>query len=90
MSALSIMLTVWSVLAVCFLALLAYRGQITRYEEDQLFLTDTNSHEQHEQEEIVRKVNRLAPIVRLVGGACGLLTMGIVGTYAWDVWNRLH
>jgi hypothetical protein len=86
----TILIAIWAVMAVCFLALLAYRGQLTRYEEDQLFLSDNNSHEQQQQQEIVRKVNRLAPAVRLLGGACGLLTMGIVGTYVWDAWTHLR
>jgi hypothetical protein len=86
----TILIAIWAVMAVCLLALLAYRGQLTRYEEDQLFLSDNNTHEQQQQQEIVRKVNRLAPAVRLLGGACGLLTMGIVGTYVWDAWTHLR
>ena len=35
-----ILLTVWAVLTACFLGLLMYRGQLTRYEEEQLFLND--------------------------------------------------
>ena len=53
-----ILLIVWAAVAACFLALLAYRGQLTRYEEDQLFLTETESNEQREQSEIVRSVYR--------------------------------
>ena len=33
---------VWAVFAVCLLSLLLYRGTITRYEDDQLFLDDVN------------------------------------------------
>ncbi len=63
MSVIPVMLIVLGVIAACFLALLAYRGQLTRYEEDQLFLNETESNEQREQSEIVRKVNRLQPFV---------------------------
>ena len=58
MSALPMMLIVWAVVAACFLALLAYRGQLTRYEEDQLFLSDAASNEKQLQTEIIRKVNK--------------------------------
>ena len=39
----SILLIVWGVFVACLLGLLAYNATLTRYEEDQLFLSDTNS-----------------------------------------------
>lgn len=89
MSALPIMLIIWGVVAACFLALLAYRGQLTRYEEDQLFLTEQESNEQHEQSEIVRKVNRIAPAIRVLGFAAAAMTVSIVGIFTYDAWQHL-
>lgn len=90
MSAIPVLLIVWGIIAACFLALLAYRGQLTRYEEDQLFLSDSESNEQREQNEIVRKVNRLSPIIRLLGVATAALTVGIIGIFTYDAWQRLQ
>jgi len=84
------MLIVWAALAACFLALLAYRGQLTRYEEDQLFLTENESNEQREQSEIVRKVNKIRPFVNLFGYAAALMTIGIVGLFTYDAWQHLR
>jgi hypothetical protein len=78
-----------AIIAACFLALLAYRSQLTRYEEDQLFLSETESNEQREQSEIVRKVNRLQPIVRILGMAAAAMTAGIVGLFTYDAWQHL-
>jgi cyanate permease len=89
LSALPAMLIIWAVVTVCFLLLLAYRGQITRYEEDQLFLNDAHTNEEKEQNEIVRKVNRLAPLIRVFGGAASLATLCIVGLFAYDAWQHL-
>lgn len=86
----TLLIILWAVMAACLLALLAYRGQLTRYEDDQLFLNDNNLIEQQQQKEIARKIDRINPLVRVVGGACGLLTMGIVGFYVWDAWMRLR
>jgi hypothetical protein len=83
------MLIVWAVIAACFLALLAYRGQLTRYEEDQLFLNETESNEQREQSEIVRKVNKIQPFVRAFGVAAAAMTAGIVGIFTYDAWQHL-
>ncbi|MEO6982512.1 MAG: hypothetical protein ABI072_05295 [Edaphobacter sp.] len=90
MSAIPAMLLVWAVVAACFLALLAYKGQLTRYEEDQLFLNDEGeSHGQRAQTEIVRKVKKLEPFVRVLGVAAALMTVCIVGIYTYDAWQHL-
>jgi hypothetical protein len=89
MSVIPVMLIVWAVIAACFLALLAYRGQLTRYEEDQLFLSETESNEQREQSEIVRKVNKIQPLVRILGVAAAVMTAGIVGIFTYDAWQHL-
>jgi hypothetical protein len=90
MSALPVLLIVWAVFSACFLALLAYKGQLTRYEEDQLFLSETVSHEQQVQSEIVRKVNQIAPFVRVFGVAAAVMTAGIVGIFTYDAWQHLR
>ncbi|MEO8736079.1 MAG: hypothetical protein ABI380_06030 [Edaphobacter sp.] len=90
MSHLPVLLIVWAAIAACFLALLAYRGQITRYEEDQLFLTENESNEQREQGEIVRKVQKIRPFVNLLGFAAALMTIGIVGIFTYDAWQHLR
>jgi len=85
-----ILLAVWAALAVCFLALLIYRGQLTRYEDEQLFLNDeVQTEEQKAQQDLVRRVNKLTPIVNLFGGAAGLLTASIIGVYVWNAWQQL-
>ncbi|RZU40606.1 hypothetical protein [Edaphobacter modestus] len=90
MSAIPIMLIVWGVVAACFLALLAYRGQLTRYEEDQLFLNERETHEQQEQNEIIRKVNKIGPAIRVLGFAAAAMTISIVGIFTYDAWQRLR
>jgi hypothetical protein len=90
MSALPVLLIVWGAISACFLALLAYRSQLTRYEEDQLFLNDTVSHEQEQQTEIIRKVNRIQPFVRVFGVAAAAMTASIVGIFTYDAWQHLN
>ena len=86
----SILLIVWAVLIVMFLALLVYRGQLARYEDEQLFLNDVVTPEQEMQQTIVRKLKAIDPIVKIVGGAAGLATACAVGLYVWDAWQKLQ
>lgn len=91
MSSILTLLVIWAVIVACFLALLAYKAQLTRYEEDQLFLNDdVESNEHREQNEIVRKVAKLAPLVRVFGIAAAVMTVCIVGIYTYDAWQHLR
>lgn len=89
MNAIPALLLIWAAIAACFLALLAYKGQLTRYEEDQLFLNENETDEQRKQSEIVRKVTRLQPIVRVLGVAAAVMTVCIVSIYTYDAWQHL-
>jgi hypothetical protein len=89
MDAIPVLLIVWAAIVACFLGMLAYKGQLTRYEEDQLFLSETVSHEQQLQSEIIRKVNKIQPFVRIFGVASAVMTAGIVGIFTWDAWQHL-
>lgn len=86
-----ILLIVWAVTAVCFLGLLMYRGQLTRYEDDQLFLNEESTQQEHAQQTaIVRKVRMLQPIIRASGGAAGLATASVIGLYVWNAWQHIQ
>ena len=90
MSSLPILIVVWAVFSGLFLALLAYNGTITRYEDNQVFLADTSSNEEQRQNIIVQRVHRMQPFIRATGALSGILTVLIVGIYTWDAWQRIH
>jgi hypothetical protein len=79
MSPLIALLTAWGVLTGILIVLLIYRSTLTMREDDQLYLSDSESHMQKEQTEILHKVNRLTPAVRWLGAASGLLILVIAG-----------
>jgi hypothetical protein len=90
MNALPLLIVVWAVLTGLFLALLAYNGTITRYEESQLFLADQNDNEHELQTSIVRRVSKTLPFVRIFGTLSGILTVAIIAIYTWDAWQKLQ
>jgi len=89
MPTMSILLIVWGGIAVVLLILLAYRGTLTRYEEDQLFLDDANKHHELEQTAILAKLERIRPVVRVTIGAECLMTACIIGLFIRDVVQKL-
>jgi hypothetical protein len=69
----------WVVLTVALIILLIYRGTLTMHEDDQLFLGESESHMAREQVEIISKVNRLGPFVKILGTASAVLVLAIAG-----------
>ncbi|MBW4026035.1 hypothetical protein [Acidipila rosea] len=85
MSIMPVLWIVWAGVTAVLLALLAYRGTITRYEEDQLFLDDDSSVLQHKEQDLIQKrIARIRPFVSVMTGVTGLLTATIIGAYVWD------
>lgn len=87
MSMLLEMLIGWGVLTTVLIALLIYRSTLTMQEDDQLFLSDAESHMQKEQIEIMHKVEKINPFVRWLGAGSGLLMLVIAGM---AIYERLH
>jgi hypothetical protein len=81
---------VWAVVTTTLLALLVYRSNLTRYEEDQLFLDDAGEHQQKEQQTIVAKVKRIDPFVRAFTVSTCVMTVAIVGFYVYDAIKQFN
>ncbi|MBO0910392.1 MAG: hypothetical protein J2P13_01260 [Acidobacteria bacterium] len=79
MSTLFELLIAWGFLTAALIALLIYRGTLTMREDDQLFLGDSESHMAREQVEIMNRVNRLGPFVKILGTASAALILTIAG-----------
>lgn len=81
---------VWAVFAGCLLVLLLYRGTITRYEDDQLFLDDISDRQHKENDAIIRKLDKIQPFLRIFTGVTSVLTAAIIGIYAWDAFKLFY
>ena len=77
MSTLIELLIAWGVLTAALIALLIYRGTLTMQEDDQLFLTESESHIAKEQLEIMGRVNKLGPYLKVLGTASAVLMLTI-------------
>jgi len=84
MSAVLYLWIVWAGVLAILLILLAYRGTLTRYEEDQLFLDEAEDHQKKAHNELLAKVNKIQPFVRIATGATCVLSACILGIYIWD------
>jgi len=82
------MATVWGVLTGVLVILLIYRSTLTMQEDDQLFLDDTKSAMEQEQQELMKKVNQLNPFVKVLGAASGLMFLVLAGMFIYQGLNN--
>jgi hypothetical protein len=83
-----ILLFVWGAFTVVLIGLVCYRSTLEMHEDDQLFLSDSESHMQAEQVELQSRMSKLAPFVRLFGAASGMLVLVIAGMWIYDAINH--
>jgi hypothetical protein len=88
MTIVPIMWSVWGVLVLFMAALFIYRSNLTRDEEDQIFLDDSFDHEKTAQAAIVSKVNKIQPLLRLAMVLVGVATVFVIGYYVMDIFNQ--
>ena len=84
MSLMTMLLVAWGVMTGVLILLLIYRSTLTMHEDDQLFLGESESHMQAEQTELMAKMNKLTPLVRLFGALSVLLIVAIAGVAVWQ------
>jgi len=75
---------VWAFLALVTALLYAYRASLTRDEEGQIFLDEAFAHEKAVQTQIVSKVTKLQPALRVSMALTVVMTIVVLAYYAWD------
>jgi hypothetical protein len=81
------LLIAWGIVTGIFLLLLFYRSTLTRQEDDQLFIDESASSMATEQRQLIAKVNKINPLVKIVGATSGLMILVIAG---WAVYIGLN
>ncbi len=84
MSTLYVLAIVWGGLTTVLIVLLIYRGTLTNKEDDQLFLDEAESHMEAEQAELMKRVDRLKPYVRVLSVASVALILFMAGLAVWQ------
>jgi hypothetical protein len=82
------LLIVWGALTAVLVVLLIYRSTLTMQEDDQLFLSESESQMEKEHVELLHKVDKLNPFVRWLGAASGLLILVISGLMIYQKLNQ--
>jgi hypothetical protein len=90
MSPFMMIVIVWAVITVALIIVLIYRSTLSMHEDDQLFLDDSTSNLRAEQEQLMIRMKKVTPIVRILGAASGILILVIAGMALWQRMNSVY
>ncbi len=79
---------VWAVVTTALVIVLIYRSTLSMHEDDQLFIDESTANLRVEQEALLNKMNKITPLVRILGAASGLLVLVIAGMWVYAQLNR--
>lgn len=82
------LLIVWGVLTGVLIILLIYRSTLTMQEDEQLFLDESASAMAQEQAELIAKVGKITPIVKVLGGLSAVMLLVIAGMTIYTTLNN--
>ncbi len=89
MEPMSLLLTLWAVLTTALVVLLIYRSELAMHEDDQLFLNNSESPLEREQQQVMQRMKQVRPFVNILGASSGLLVLVMAGLWVWRGWNRM-
>ena len=81
------LLVAWGVLTAILIVLLIYNSTLTMHEDDSLFLNDTESQMQKDQTEVLAKMRKITPILKVLGALSGAMILAIAGLFIYQGLN---
>jgi hypothetical protein len=81
------LLVAWGVLTGILVVLLIYRSTLTMHEDDSIFLNDTESQMQKDQVEVLAKMRKITPILKVLGTLSGVMILVIAGLFIYQGLN---
>jgi hypothetical protein len=82
-----LLLVAWGILTAILVVLMIYKSTLTMHEDDSIFLNETESQMQKDQTEVLAKMRKITPIVRVLGALSGVMILVIAGLFIYQGLN---
>ena len=87
MSPMFMLLVAWGILTAVLIVLMIYKSTLTMHEDDSIFLNETESQMQKDQTEVLNKMRKITPIVKVLGALSGVMILVIAGLFIYQGLN---
>jgi uncharacterized membrane protein YjfL (UPF0719 family) len=84
MTPMAMLLVAWGVLTGILIILLIYKSTLSMHEDDSIFLHDTESQMHRDQTEVLAKMRKITPIVKVLGAISGAMILVIAGLFIYQ------
>jgi len=84
MSPMTMLLIAWGILTGILIILLIYKSTLTMHEDDSIMLNETESQMQKDQAEVLAKMRKITPIVKVLGALSGGMILVIAGLFIYQ------
>jgi hypothetical protein len=78
------LLIAWGILTAILIVLLIYKSTLSMHEDDSIFLHETESQMHKDQVEVLAKMKRITPIVKVLGAVSVLMILVIGGLFLYQ------
>ena len=87
MTPMFMLLVAWGILTGILIILWIYKSTLTMHEDDSIFLNETESQMHKDQIEVLAKMKKITPIVKVLGALSGLMILVIAGLFIYQGLN---
>ncbi len=81
------LLVAWGILTGILIILLIYKSTLSMHEDDSIVLNDTESQMQKDHKEVLAKMQKITPIVKVLGALSGVMILVIAGLFIYQGLN---
>src|SRR5208282_2979163 len=84
MTPMFMLLVAWGILTAILIILLIYKSTLTMHEDDSIFLNESESQIHKDQVEVLAKMKKIGPIVKVLGALSGVMILVIAGLFIYQ------
>ena len=78
------LLVAWGILTGILIILMIYRSTLTMHADDSIDLHETESQMHKDQMQVLVKMRRIQPIIKVLGALSGLMILVIAGLFVYQ------
>lgn len=78
------LLVAWGIVTVMLVILLIYKSTLTMHEDDSIFLNESESQMHKDQVEVLAKMKKIGPVLKVLGALSGLMILVIAGLFVYQ------
>ena len=78
------LLVAWGVVTAILILLLIYKSTLTMHEDDSIFLNESESQMHKDQVEVLEKMKKIQPIVKVLSALSGVMILVIAGLFIYQ------